>query len=87
MPSMRPFLQSAHRQTVLGHLERRPAARMRVAKIAHLGHRHAGIVGDDHGAGLRESPFRSSTTSAFLALRSTLLSLQPVRVTIRGAAL
>ena len=31
-----------------------PAARMRERRVGHLGHRHAGIVGDHHGAGLRE---------------------------------
>ena len=45
-------LERAHRQTVLRHLERSPRRAHARTEVAHLGDRHAGIVGDDHGAGI-----------------------------------
>ena len=67
---LRPFPSERACKTVLRHLERGSGRAHARAEIAHLGDRHAGIVGDDHRAGLREDPFAgSSTTSAFSGFR------------------
>ena len=78
-------------KTVLRHLERGSVRAHARAKIAHLGNRHAGIVGDNHRAGLREDALQlldDFRLSGFLHLAllyglASLLSHNRTSVTIR----
>src|SRR5262249_30482868 len=70
------------RQTVLGHTERRPVRAHARAEIGHLGNRHAGIVGDHHGTGLRKDAVQVFDDFRFLGFFHFAL-LTSARVTIR----